>query len=105
MQGREATEDDLSDHHLHELLYANSGYRFECGGLTPDIERLSNDEVRKYHKHHYAPSKCLILVHGSVTTDNIEAALDEWMLHTDTLTPQDPDIAGRGRIARVAQTV
>jgi len=93
MQGREATEDDLSDHHLHELLYANSGYRFECGGLTPDIERISNDEVKSYHKRYYAPSNCLILVHGQVSKQLLESALDEWATHTDTLTslPSSPD--------------
>jgi Zn-dependent M16 (insulinase) family peptidase len=87
MQGREATEDDLSDHHLHEMLYANSGYSFECGGLTPEIEKLSNDDVRKYHKRFYSPSNCLILVHGQVSPELLESALNEWMAHTDKRPP------------------
>lgn len=85
MQGREATEDDLSDHNVHELLYADSGYRFECGGLTPDIARISNAKVRQYHKQHYAPANSLILVHGQLSQDALEAALDEWMMHAKVL--------------------
>ena len=85
MQGREATEDDLSDHNLHELLYPDSGYRFECGGLTHDIEKISNADVKTYHQRYYSPSNCLILVHGQVTSDLLESALDEWAAHTDTL--------------------
>ena len=117
MQGREATEDDLSDHNLHELLYPGSGYRFECGGLvrvpsppplhprdresstkvggsgvvdtpnthgisanfnicqTPDIERISNSDVRTYHKRYYCPSNTLVLVHGQVPKELVEEAL------------------------------
>ena len=85
MQGREATEDDLSDHNVHELLYADSGYRFECGGLTPDIARISNAKVREYHKQHYAPSNSLILVHGQLSQDALESALDEWTMHAKVL--------------------
>ena len=87
MQGREATEDDLSDRNLYELLYPGSGYRFECGGLTPDIERISNVDVRKYHKRYYSPSNTLILVHGPMSKELVEEALDEWMKHTDALPP------------------
>jgi Zn-dependent M16 (insulinase) family peptidase len=56
------------------------------GGLTPDIARISNDEVRKYHKRFYSASNCLILVHGQVSKEQVESSLDEWASHTDTPT-------------------
>eukprot|EP00291_Cryptomonas_curvata_P005798 CAMPEP_0172203186 /NCGR_PEP_ID=MMETSP1050-20130122/31124_1 /TAXON_ID=233186 /ORGANISM="Cryptomonas curvata, Strain CCAP979/52" /LENGTH=152 /DNA_ID=CAMNT_0012881333 /DNA_START=127 /DNA_END=582 /DNA_ORIENTATION=- len=66
MQGRESTEDDLSDNAVHGLLYPTSGYRFECGGLTPDIATLSNEQVRAYHARFYQASNCILLLHGAV---------------------------------------
>ncbi|KAJ1490455.1 Metalloenzyme, LuxS/M16 peptidase-like protein, partial [Baffinella frigidus] len=78
MQGRESTEDDLADINLYQLLYPASPYSFECGGLTPDIATLSNEEVRAYHARFYTPENCLVLVHGLVPIASIQEALDEW---------------------------
>ncbi len=44
---------------------------------TPDIERISNSDVRTYHKKYYCPSNTLVLVHGQVPKELVEAALGE----------------------------
>ena len=42
---------------------------------TPDIERISNSDVRTYHKRYYCPSNTLVLVHGQVPKELVEEAL------------------------------
>eukprot|EP00741_Cyanophora_paradoxa_P022640 tig00021493_g21865.t1 len=66
MQGRETTEDDLSENALRALVFPDSGYCYEAGGLTPDIARLTNAEVRAYHAAHYRPANCTVILQGVV---------------------------------------
>ncbi len=45
MLGREKTESDLLSFHFCQLMYPQSGYAYETGGLTKEIAILSNEEV------------------------------------------------------------
>ncbi len=45
MLGREKTETDLLSFHFNQLMYPNTGYAYETGGLTEDIAKLTNEEV------------------------------------------------------------
>lgn len=54
MAARENTEADLLDLKLRQMIYSNqTTYSYECGGLTGDVAKLSNKEIRDYHKQFY----------------------------------------------------
>ncbi|KAF9201070.1 hypothetical protein BGZ49_008702, partial [Haplosporangium sp. Z 27] len=65
MAARENSEADLLDLGLRRLLYPKSQtYYYECGGLTPEIPKMTNDDIREYHKKFYYPSNMTIVVAG-----------------------------------------
>ncbi|KAG0200217.1 hypothetical protein BGX28_006667 [Mortierella sp. GBA30] len=65
MASRENSEADLLDLGLRRLLYPKSQtYYYECGGLTPEIPKMTNDDIREYHKKFYHPSNMTIVVAG-----------------------------------------
>ncbi|KAF9182304.1 hypothetical protein BGZ50_004980 [Haplosporangium sp. Z 11] len=65
MAARENSEADLLDLGLRRLLYPKSQtYYYECGGLTPEIPKMTNDNIREYHKKFYHPSNMTIVVAG-----------------------------------------
>ncbi|KAF9110917.1 hypothetical protein BGX27_005725 [Mortierella sp. AM989] len=65
MAARENSEADLLDLGLRRLLYPKSQtYYYECGGLTPEIPKMSNDDIREYHRKFYHPSNMTIVVAG-----------------------------------------
>ncbi|KAJ3082154.1 hypothetical protein HK102_001886, partial [Quaeritorhiza haematococci] len=50
---------------LRRLLYSNhTTYSYECGGLTKDILRLTNDEIIAYHKKYYDADRVVAVVAG-----------------------------------------
>ncbi|RKP09576.1 hypothetical protein THASP1DRAFT_2677, partial [Thamnocephalis sphaerospora] len=75
MAARENTSADLFDRHLRQMLYADSStYYYECGGLTPEIMLLSNEQIRRYHRDFYQPSQLTLLLAGSGLDDSMLAA-------------------------------
>ncbi|KAF9903549.1 hypothetical protein BX616_001595 [Lobosporangium transversale] len=65
MAARENSEADLLDLGLRRLLYPKSQtYYYECGGLTAEIPKMTNDDIREYHKKFYNPSNMIIVVAG-----------------------------------------
>ncbi|KAF9095759.1 hypothetical protein BGX23_012687 [Mortierella sp. AD031] len=73
MAARENSEADLLDLGLRRLLYPDTQtYYYECGGLTPEIPKMTNDDIREYHKKFYHPSNMTIVVAGdSLQPDRI----------------------------------
>ncbi|KAF9925358.1 hypothetical protein FBU30_004829 [Linnemannia zychae] len=73
MASRENSEADLLDLGLRRLLYPDTQtYYYECGGLTPEIPKMTNDDIREYHKKFYHPSNMTIVVAGdSLQPDRI----------------------------------
>ncbi|KAG0340095.1 hypothetical protein BG000_000725 [Podila horticola] len=65
MASRENSEADLLDLGLRKLLYPKSQtYFYECGGLTPEIPKMTNEDIKDYHHKFYHPSNMTIVVAG-----------------------------------------
>lgn len=65
MAARENSEADLLDLGLRRLLYPKTQtYYYECGGLTNEIPKMTNDDIREYHQKFYHPSNMTIVVAG-----------------------------------------
>jgi len=45
MQGRENSQDDLRDAAINAVMYPNSGYSKNSGGVTHEIAKLTVEEV------------------------------------------------------------
>ncbi|KAG0231491.1 hypothetical protein BGW42_000197 [Actinomortierella wolfii] len=65
MAARENSEADLLDLGLRRLLYPTTQtYYYECGGLTSEIPKLTNEDIKAYHKKFYHPSNTTVIVTG-----------------------------------------
>ncbi|KAG0370552.1 hypothetical protein BC939DRAFT_297711 [Gamsiella multidivaricata] len=85
MAARENSEADLLDLGLRRLLYPKSQtYYYECGGLTPEIPKMTNDDIREYHRKFYHPSNMTIVVAGdSLQPERIFDTLIQQHILTD----------------------
>lgn len=92
MQGRETTEDDMLDYAMHRLVYPQTGYQYECGGLTPEIATLNNALVREYHSSFYRPENAFLLVHGQVPLRDLAAAIDSWSCQRKLAAASAPSV-------------
>lgn len=77
MQGRENTASDRIHLQIQRIMYPDSGYRSETGGLMKDLRVLTADEVRQYHRDYYRPDNLCCIVAGKVDHKALLAALDK----------------------------
>ncbi|KAG5455632.1 MAG: hypothetical protein BJ554DRAFT_4886, partial [Olpidium bornovanus] len=62
---REHTEADLLDLNLRQLIYPpDTTYAYECGGLTPYIAQLTNDDIKHYHQTYYQAGRTTVIIVG-----------------------------------------
>jgi Zn-dependent M16 (insulinase) family peptidase len=79
MQGVQNTGGEIMDIRARRLLYPeNVGFRYETGGLMPNLRVLTADRIREFHKEMYQPKNlCLVLV-GEVDEENLLQILDDF---------------------------
>ncbi|KXS18353.1 hypothetical protein M427DRAFT_132722 [Gonapodya prolifera JEL478] len=73
MASRENTEGDLLDHAIRRHIFSNtSTYSRECGGLTPEIVKLNNEAIKRYHAAFYTlDNLTLILCGHQISPDTV----------------------------------
>ncbi|KAJ1659438.1 hypothetical protein IWQ61_001487 [Dispira simplex] len=78
MAAREMGEEDLIARTLRRLVYGTTcPYANECGGLTPDIATLNNDQIKMYHQEYYNINNLTIILLGdSIDQTKVFQALD-----------------------------
>lgn len=78
MEARNNSVDDRIDMAVRGLLYPDSGYSKETGGICADIRRLTNADVRRYHADYYTPKNTLLIVCGAVEPSDLAAAVEAY---------------------------
>ncbi|KAI9595591.1 hypothetical protein BDF19DRAFT_440953 [Syncephalis fuscata] len=77
MADRENTSTDLMDRAMRQQLYSdNSTYYYECGGLTQDIMRLNNEQIKEYHQRYYQPGQLTLILAGANLDSSILTEID-----------------------------
>ena len=71
MQGRNNTDRDLAMLELRRLLFADTAYVYETGGVMEEIRKLDCDTVRNYFNRFYTPENLNIIVTGKVDVKDI----------------------------------
>lgn len=72
MASRENTEADLLDLEMRRLIYnRGSTYSFECGGLTKDISKLNNTDVKQYHQTYYHVDNLAAIICGTIDPETL----------------------------------
>lgn len=72
MQGIESQLWFITYLNLMRSLYAEkSGYSSETGGLMSELRKLSNDQIRDFHKSMYTPDNVCVVITGSVEEEEL----------------------------------
>ncbi len=77
MRGAFSSPDDLASYHICEMLYPDTCYRYESGGMPTDIPNLTYEEFCAAHRKYYHPSNAEIFLDGSVKLDEVLPLIDE----------------------------
>eukprot|EP00397_Hematodinium_sp_SG-2012_P007744 GEMP01007794.1.p1 GENE.GEMP01007794.1~~GEMP01007794.1.p1 ORF type:complete len:1057 (+),score=253.87 GEMP01007794.1:32-3202(+) len=85
MQSRENEREDRMDYASRQMLYpGDTGYKWETGGRLEDLRKLSNTQVRDFHKQMYTTRNSCIIVTGQV---DMEALINAVLPVLDSLEP------------------
>lgn len=72
MQGIESQAWFITYMSLMKTLYAEkSGYSSETGGLMSELRKLSNENIRDFHKSMYRPDNLCVVITGSVEENEL----------------------------------
>ncbi|CAH0749121.1 unnamed protein product [Diatraea saccharalis] len=76
MQGRENTADSRCELRLLRVMYPNSGYSMETGGIMKNLrDSTDNTKVRNFHKKFYRPENLTIILTGQIAAIDVFKAL------------------------------
>ena len=59
----------LAGHIITKLLYADAPYGHNLGGTPQSLEKITRDDLVKFHRAHYRPDNAVLLFGGDVTAD------------------------------------
>ena len=76
MKGAFSSPDDIASFHLCEMLYPDTCYKYESGGMPEDIPNLTYEDFCAAHKKYYHPSNAEIFLDGSVKLDEVLPLID-----------------------------
>lgn len=78
MQDIESQSWFISFLNLQRTLYKeSSGYSSETGGLLSELRKLTNDDIRKFHRDNYRPDNLCVVVTGSVDEQELLEIMEQ----------------------------
>ncbi|EFR31371.1 insulinase family protein [Eremococcus coleocola] len=78
MKGATASPEQQLYNHMMRMLYPDTFYQYESGGLPSAITDLTQAEFIDYHRKHYHPSNSLTIIYGDLDIDQALAQLGEY---------------------------
>ncbi len=72
MKGAMSSPDQIMARSMLNALYPDTTYSFNSGGDPAEIPKLTHEQLKAFHKHHYHPSNAFFYTYGSLP---LEASL------------------------------
>lgn len=64
MKGEYSEPSTLMEHEIHKVLYKDTVYAYDSGGIPSEIVKLTESEFLAFHTKYYHPSNCNIYLYG-----------------------------------------
>ena len=84
---------------MNAQLFPNTSYGFDSGGDPKEIPSLTLEELAKFHKTYYHPSRCLFFFYGSFPLSGHLDFLEEKVLHQATALPPLPPVPRQKKLS------
>lgn len=94
-------------HHLRRLAYTVHPYRWPVIGVAPEhIEKVTQEDVRKFFHSHYAPNNAILSVAGNITADETYELSEKWFgdIPRRAIVPRDYPVEPEQTSPRIAET-
>jgi Zn-dependent M16 (insulinase) family peptidase len=79
MKGVYSTPDALLNYYGAKVLFPDTPYRFESGGLPEAIPNLTQAAFEKFHQTYYSPENSYIYLYGDLDIEQTLAHLNEYL--------------------------
>ena len=66
MKGAMSSPDQIMSRSILNALYPDTTYSFNSGGDPVEIPKLTHEQLKAFHKHHYHPSNAFFYTYGSL---------------------------------------
>ena len=96
MKGAMSSPDQVMSRSLLKVLYPSTTYCHNSGGDPAVIPRLTYDQLKAFHQHHYHPSNSFFYTYGNLPLRRHLGLIEEKILkkftrsHPDTEVPSQP---------------
>jgi len=80
MKGAMSSPDQVMIRSLLNALFPSSTYRFNSGGDPSIIPRLTYDDLKAFHRHHYHPSNAFFYTYGNLPLRTHIETIDQKIL-------------------------
>lgn len=80
MKGAYSDQASVLDEYSYRILFPDTAFKYDSGGVPDDIHELSYDEFAAFHKKYYHPSNCRIFLYGNIDTEKQLEFLDTHFL-------------------------
>ncbi|MBR5513455.1 MAG: insulinase family protein [Ruminococcus sp.] len=91
MKGYISSVHERIESEMNSLLYPDTSYRFEFGGLPSAITDLTYEEFIDVHRRYYNPANSYIYLDGAINPDEVLPLIDSYISEFDN-TGEKPDI-------------
>ena len=79
MKGVYSSPDSYLEYYGKKILFPDTTYRFESGGLPSAIPELTQEDFIRFHKTYYSPENSYIYLYGDMDIEATLAHLDSYL--------------------------
>ena len=79
MKGAYSAPDAFLEYYGKKILFPDTTYRFESGGLPSAIPELTQEAFTRFHKTYYSPENSYIYLYGDMDIEKTLAHLDSYL--------------------------
>jgi len=88
MKGAMSSPDQVMARSILNALYPDTTYSFNSGGDPVQIPKLTHEQLRAFHKHHYHPSNAFFYTYGNLPlTSHLEFIEEKVLTHFNPIHP------------------
>lgn len=102
MKGYISSVHERIDGEMKSLLFPDTSYRFDFGGLPTAIPDLTYEQFIDVHKRYYHPANSYIYLDGSINPDEVLPLIDSYLSEYDN-TGDKPEIAYQKPVNPIVQ--
>jgi Zn-dependent M16 (insulinase) family peptidase len=97
MKGAMSSPDQVMTRSILNAIYPDTTYSFNSGGDPVEIPKLTHEQLRAFHKHHYHPSNAFFYTYGNLPLLTHLNFIEEKVLNHFSRIHPKTDVASQPR--------